>query len=94
MIGDKNENSLIEELVRTKTRYKEAWIGLSANINSKNYQWVDKKTTLTFTKWAFGRPSTEGLCVEMIPGGRWSNAYCYSKLQFVCERGKLSLLRG
>ena len=91
-IGDLEENKIIEEIVRTDTRYTEAWIGLRILPPAKEYTWVDK-TPNVYSNWLFERPNNDGNCVQIIPGGYWSNTLCYRKLQFVCKRGTSSILQ-
>lgn len=87
-ILDSVENNLIQEIVSSNTRYTEAWIGLRIVPPSQEYLWIDN-TKSSYWNWLFQRPNDEGKCVEIIPGGHWSNTLCYRKLQFVCKRDEV-----
>ena len=90
-IGDPVENRVIEEIVKTDTRYNEAWIGLRIAPPAKSYTWMDN-APYVYSNWLFERPNSEGNCAQIIPGGYWSNTLCYRQLQFVCKKGKLTII--
>jgi len=87
-IRDLLENKVIEDIVRTGTRYNEAWIGLRLVPPASSYTWLDN-APMVYSNWLFERPNNDGKCVQIIPGGYWSNTLCYRKLQFVCKRAEV-----
>lgn len=81
---NEEENLFVKNLIANETLYQEAWIGMKRN--NINFLWV-RGDIVRYTNWMFGRPGGRGDCTEMIPGGKWSNILCYSRMQFVCQKG-------
>ncbi|XP_057290111.1 uncharacterized protein LOC130612769 isoform X2 [Hydractinia symbiolongicarpus] len=81
---NEEENLFLNRLIANETLYQEAWIGMKRS--NVNFSWV-RGDIVSYTNWMFDRPGGRGDCTEMIPGGKWSNILCYSRMQFVCQKG-------
>ncbi|KAL1253174.1 hypothetical protein QQF64_017867 [Cirrhinus molitorella] len=85
-------NRLIKTVLRTY--YGKAWIGLYDDMNS--WRWSLDNTTLQggFKSWYVQQPMNsagQSLCVYVsYYWGRWSEAFCYYTLPFVCYDGRVN----
>ncbi|XP_068697308.1 uncharacterized protein [Montipora foliosa] len=87
-ILSQSEHNAVWELMTAHTRRNYGfWIGLKRS-STKAFAWKDG-SSLTYTQWSKGRPSSRGLgedCAFMKSRtGKWFNGRCRHQLPFICK---------
>jgi CotH kinase protein/Chitobiase/beta-hexosaminidase C-terminal domain/Lectin C-type domain/HYR domain len=87
IITDANQNNVLKTWIGSTAT---AWIGLSAPVSGGNYQWIDG-TTLTFTNWATGEPTSGQLARRDFvslngSSARWETSSSTRTRNFLMEK--------
>jgi CotH kinase protein/Chitobiase/beta-hexosaminidase C-terminal domain/Lectin C-type domain/HYR domain/Secretion system C-terminal sorting domain/Divergent InlB B-repeat domain len=87
IITDANQNNALKNWIGSTAT---AWIGLSAPVSGGNYQWIDG-TTLSFTNWATGEPTSGQLARRDFvslngSSARWETSSSTRSRNFLMEK--------
>uniref|UniRef100_A0A8C3T3G5 C-type lectin domain-containing protein n=1 Tax=Chelydra serpentina TaxID=8475 RepID=A0A8C3T3G5_CHESE len=84
IINTKEEQAF---LVKTRTKSRVYWLGLSDQKVERQWHWVDG-SPLKLSFWSTGEPndSSDEDCGTMALDGRWNDINCYMTDYWICEK--------